>query len=148
MYCNAFVATELGPNSNPPIWNVCRSLPWFLFCCTNWGGPQIPASLRLCCTACLALGPTRWWTVPLTLCIACRATEHALQMRLIIINKLLVFNIPALHLHGATDSLHAGQCTQDVGGCDAPADCSLEDTGVSWETDCLYLYLALRIVFL
>lgn len=53
-------------------------------------------------------------------------------MRFIIINKLFAFNIPALHLHGATDSLYAGQCTQDVSGGDAPADCSLEDTGRSW----------------
>lgn len=39
---------------------VCRSLPWFLFCCSNWGRKKIQAWLMLCWTACQASGLTRY----------------------------------------------------------------------------------------
>lgn len=39
---------------------VCRSLPWFLFCCSNWGRKKIQAWLMLCWTACQTSGLTRY----------------------------------------------------------------------------------------
>lgn len=40
---------------------VCRSPPWFLFCCSNWGKKRIQARLMLCWTACQTSGRTRYW---------------------------------------------------------------------------------------
>lgn len=50
--CVSFIETHMC---------VCRSPPWFLFCCSNWGKKRIQARLMLCWTACQTSGLTRYW---------------------------------------------------------------------------------------